>query len=328
MIKFHASQPRVCDSRGCVFDSLLMLLKVSLWGGDAHDVALDPDSWMELYREARRHKIVGVLYPVVSSLPCSARVPQALISRWREDADLIRNRNLQIARVADKQAAAWTRRGIRAVEIKGRTAAALYPDPLLRVCGDIDWWFPTEDGWKAALVASRENGCYLERDSDGDVHYLLGNVVVEHHRHGLEAEGSEGMLLLLNKHILHHAMGAGVGLRHVCDLALALDQLDYDREAYLALLDAHGLLRWNSVVEELAVALKTGDRHSLNDRHASALLDLILQDGDFGMGRPRRFAGMASRALFFLRIAPRTFIIHWYRLARGRLVRSVTMFPQ
>lgn len=314
--------PRSRDSRGFLHDRLLALLRYALWGGSCQGIVLTDDEWQHLYYQALRHKIQGVLYPAVASLPPESGVPATLLKKWRELAGRIRERNSRVSYVADVQAAAWARRGIKAVELKGRTAAAFYPDPMLRVCGDIDWWFPDPEGWMSALVAARENGCYLETDSDGDVHYVLNGVVVEHHRHGLEADGAVGQLLLFNTHILRHVMGAGIGLRHLCDLALALDALDgkYDRGEYLSLLESRGLLKWNAVLEEIISYLKEGDEGRCS-RLARRLLSSIMADGEFGLGRSRRFAGMARRAWFFLRVAPGTFISHWYHLIKGHLSR-------
>lgn len=316
------SLPRSRDSRGFLHHMLVKLLRYALWDGGCNDIVLSDAGWLHLYYQAIRHKVQGVLYPAVSSLPPESGVPTSLIQKWGEMAGQIRARNRHVSHVADVQAAAWTRRGIRAVELKGRTAATFYPEPDLRVCGDIDWWFPDTQGWKLALVAARENGCYLETDSDGDVHYVLNGVVVEHHRKGLEVEGAVGQLLLFNTHILHHAMGAGIGLRHMCDLALALDALDgkYDRGEYMALLGARGLLKWNAVVEEVISYLKEGNESQCS-RLAMRLLSSIMADGEFGLGRPHRFAGMARRACFFLRVAPRPFIRHWYHLVKGHFSR-------
>lgn len=362
--------PRLCDSRGKLYYALLALLRAALWDAPLPELPLEEQEWFDLFAQARRHKVQGVIWPVVAELPS---VPSDLLQRWRKESELISARNRRLCAVADKQAAAWKKRGIRAVELKGRTAAAFYPEPHLRVCGDIDWWFPTEDGFRLALLAARENGCHPEKDSDGDYHYLLGGVVVEHHRHGLEADGEAGQLLLLNTHLLHHAMGAGIGLRHLCDLALALDALDgrYDRGEYLRLLSDRRLALWNAVVEEAVGLMKSGDgcgrrsasgdgcvqrsasgsgfgqrgasgdshvaegdampgcgsdaggvrRDKLNKRLAAAFMDSVLQDGEFGLGRRRRFAGMLRRAGFFLRVAPMPFVKHWLRLIAGRLSR-------
>lgn len=314
--------PRSRDSRGFLYHMLVKLLRYALWDGGCNGIVLSGDEWLHLYHQAVLHKVQGVLYPAVSSLPPESGVPASLLKKWGEAAGCIKARNGHVSHVADVQAAAWSRRGIKAVELKGRSAAAFYPEPDLRVCGDIDWWFPDPEGWMSALVAARENGCYLETDSDGDVHYVLNGVVVEHHRHGLEADGAVGQLLLFNTHILHHAMGAGIGLRHLCDLALALDALDgkYDRGEYLSLLESRGLLKWNAVLEEIISYLKEGDEDRCS-RLAKRLLSSIMVDGEFGLGRSRRFAGMARRAWFFLRVAPCPFIRHWYHLIKGHFSR-------
>lgn len=302
-------------------DILLKLLRAALWNAALEGFTCSEDDWYGAYLLARRHALRGVLYDAVVRLPADCGIPQALAGRWRSDALSAEARYAGISRVADKQKETWTRRGINAVELKGRTVAAFYPVPSHRVSGDIDWWFPTGDDWDRALETVLFNRCTPVYDSDGDFHYQLGNVVVEHHRKGLELEGPLGILLMLNKHILHHAMGAGVGLRQVCDLAMALDRLEgsYDRAEYLRALSDRGLKRWNSVLEGLVAWIKEGGSVLPDDRRVRKLWKMVLTDGNFGHYKERRFSGFFGRAAFFAGIAPGKFLLFWIRLVAGHL---------
>lgn len=299
-------------------DKLATLLRYALWDVSPQSLECTPTEWQELYDEATKHAVQGLLHDAIADLPSYGQCPGCILHRLGTDVKAVEEGWRRHAAVADTQAIAWQKRGVTALEIKGRTTAALYPIPEHRVCGDIDWWMPTQHDWDAALQAVKDNGLAYEYDSDGDVRYRLGGVIVEHHRKGLEAEGPEGTLLLLNKHLLHHAMGAGAGLRQLCDLTLALHGLEYDRDRYMQLLSGSGMSRWNEVAEELCEYLYSGKKAG---RKASKLLSMMEVDGNFGLSKKRRFNGLCRRSFFFLSVAPRPLIRQCLKLLTGRMGR-------
>ena len=109
----------------------------------------------------------------------------------------------------------------------------------------------------------------MEMDSDGDVHYTLSGVVVEHHRRwndassararrvidALSPETPEAQLIMRNVHILKHAMVGGIGLRQLCDLAMAYRHYDgqYDPASLTGKLREAGLGKWNGLLNAFLV---------------------------------------------------------------------------
>ena len=65
---------------------------------------------------------------------------------------------------------------------KGQGLAAMYPNPLHRTPGDIDWYLPGIENFSKALALVKSKGLAPEIDGDGDYHYSVNGVVVEHHR--------------------------------------------------------------------------------------------------------------------------------------------------
>lgn len=308
-------------------EALFSLIRFALWGAPyptfpAAAFPADAEGWRRLYRESCRQAVQGIVYDAIRKLHLDPLLPEDLASKWAEAVSDIESHNSHLAQVSALQTRAWERRGVDAVELKGLTVAAFYPVPEHRASGDIDWWFPTVDDWDKALRAVEENGLAPEYDGDGDFHYLLGGVVVEHHRNGLEVPGAAGQLLLQSKHILHHAMGAGVGLRHICDIALTYDALEgqYDRREYLDLLSARGLSSWTRCLENVVLFLKGESELSF---WGGRLLGLVMADGNFGLHKRRRFSGFLLRMLFFIPIAPRPFIRHWIHLLRHFFCHSI-----
>lgn len=289
---------------------------------------MDEEQWRSLYDLARRQAVHTVLFDAVKGLPRSAALPASLAAAW-----LIETRNGEknygrISAIVAKQRDTWAKRGIDAVLLKGLETAALYPVPSHRQMGDIDWYIPDKE-WERAIGVLEENGIGYSYDSDGDLNYTLAGVVVEHHRRGLAEESPEGRLLLLNEHIFHHASVNGAGFRQLCDYALALNfyKEQYDRDKYRAMVKGEGLLRWSNLLHRfLEKYLGVSPEYipyggvGVSEKDIDRLLELALSDGNFGLGKRRRYSGFWKRAAIFIKYAPSPFIKRWLGLAKGRIM--------
>lgn len=322
------------------------LLRSSLWHTPlAGWSPLSPGEWDELFAEAKRHALLGVLY---DALPGQSGIPAQTALNWLVCVRAIEKANSLLKAVADAQTKSWLRRGLNAVLLKGPTVAKMYPHPEHRTSGDLDWYFATEAEWDIARVAAVENDCSPEMDSDGDVHYKLSGVMVEHHRRWNDASSLRaravldaldplspvGQIAMLSVHILKHALVGGIGLRQFCDLALAYRYFDgqYSREELLAVYEAAGLAKWNCLIEGLLSELLAAPGLELAEGYEAdvkAFEDLVLSDGNFGIredeGRLKRLVGMLrglrQRRRFFGRFAPEEFNCRVYSLMKGRLKR-------
>lgn len=313
-----------CSMTGNVTESFFSLLRFGVLGGEAPAVSLDAKQWAELYALARAQAVQAVVFDALGALAEDSGLPAELSAKWLLEVKAIERNNARIAEVVRVQKQAWEKRGIRAVELKGQTLSAMYPVPQHRICGDVDWWFPEPGDWDKALAAVRENGLEINVDSDGDMHYALGGVTVEHHRDGLVSEDPVGVLLMLIGHVLHHAMTSGVGLRQFCDLVLAYRHFEgqYRREELEKALRKMSMLTWSRLLDDCidrVFCTSYGDGRHAGD--AERLLELVMDDGNFGMAKEHRFSGFCSRAALFLRIAPGRFIRRWGGLFLGRIKR-------
>lgn len=266
-----------------------------------------PEEWEFLYATARRHAVQGLVYDSLENVR-GGSIPPELAARWAMETVRLEKEYGKIRSLAGRQAAAWKEQRIGATMLKGLESAKYYAHPEHRVMGDIDWWFHTPADWDAALEFVTREGVKPEYDSDGDFHYSTEGIVTEHHRSGYETAAPCRELLLLNKHILHHAMVMGVGMRHICDYRAALRYFEgaYDPDEYRGILEEQGLTAWTEVLDTLP----------------DSFLELILEDGNLGLDKKNRFSGFFRRALFFSRICPALFIRRWWSLVLGRLKRK------
>ncbi|MBO4498964.1 MAG: nucleotidyltransferase family protein [Bacteroidaceae bacterium] len=315
----------------------LSLLRSALWGIPVVVSGCDAGMWERVYRLSQLHTVQGLVYDVVKELPADAGVPRQLAARWMLETRSIETRNRHLSMVAEKQSAIWKRLGIDAVMLKGLKVAGWYRIPEHRITGDIDWWFPGTDGWEMALKAVCEMGIEVSVDSDRDICYTFEGVTIEHHRKGFVCEGPLGWLMLLNTHILHHAQVTGIGMRHVCDLAIGYKVFKgaYDDAEYENMLARSGLLRWTVLLHGAMDRLLNlpegvlpvfGRKVKVKDSSIDRLAAMFMSDGNFGLHRKRRFAGLFGRIWLFMRCSPCSFVKRWAGLLAGRVQRSVTLF--
>ena len=178
----------------------------------------------------------------------------------------------------------------------------MYPEPLLRECGDIDIYFPGHDGISDPLAGI--TGAARERQPDDSWVYVVDGIIVEHHtdlldiqsprakryvKRLIEEKGFEKVvtgngvevlvpapevnLLLLSSHILKHAFGVGIGLRQFCDYAVARRYYEgrVNEEEMREIWKRAGLAKWQELLDAFFVK-KTG-----------VLLDIVLKGGNFGV---------------------------------------------
>ena len=145
--------------------------------------------------------------------------------------------------------------GLHPILQKGQGIARFYEKPLLRECGDIDFYFSDKEESRQAASLVSQTGCRVSPKADDSLCYYWKGVNVEHHtrltdlhspfiRKYLYKQEQDPAnltsfklpgnpteitipspllnLVLLNTHIMKHAFGWGIGLRQLCDLARAI----------------------------------------------------------------------------------------------------------
>ena len=307
-----------------------------------------PAVWDRMLEQAKVQSVLGLVYQAVSLLPAGAPVPDDVIFKLIAEGEAISSSS----RTMDSAARACVERmrshGLHPRVMKGAETARFYPRPLLRGYGDIDLYIPEKEVGEAASWA-RGSGYSVHRDADGSLHFDFEGIDVDVHPRYYDLFRSrvllpepfspEGTLLMLSAHALKHAVGAGIGLRQLCDVGAALRSLDgrYDPAAYLDACRSAGILRWTRLLHRfLEVYLGVPDRLFPENRISpEPLLELIREGGNFGHyahSRETVVLGDSSlrrkldtalrfvrRIPFSFRYAPRTALARIWELFRGNL---------
>lgn len=305
--------------------AFFVLLRAGLWESEPEDLSLFPltaDGWQQLFRLARQQTVTGMVYEGLCRLPDALLPPERLLLQWVVEVDAVENRNRRMNTVLARLYALFGSRGLTPVLLKGQGVAGFYANPLRRDCGDIDFYFPVPGEGEQAVSLISGMGHTVTRQADDSWCYRWENIEVEHHARLLDISnpvagdylkrmeekwgfcafgltvGGEKVsiktpapllnLLLINTHILKHALGRGIGLRQLCDMARACHALhaDVEGDEVVRVVRKLGIDRWNRLLHAFMVDYMgvLPEWLPVKDRAYSAapLLHIVLRGGNFG----------------------------------------------
>lgn len=312
------------------------LLRTGLWGRHP-EAGCFPDlssaEWKEVLSMADRQTVSGVTFCALETLP-EVRPPHDVAAAWAAKAEITEQRNLKMNSAIGNLYSYFSSHGLFPVLQKGQGIASLYRRPLSRECGDIDFWFRDAEAKKKADDMIRGKGINVQDRPDGSSCYMSGGFIVEHHlrlydiynpfvqryvrklseRLALEETGIPGgrvltpapehNLLMLYSHVLKHCIGRGVGMRQLCDIAVAChayrDRIDGN--LFMDMCRRVGITRWIAMMNSFMTGYLGLPKSSLPcetvKTDAGRLLDIVLSGGNFGQGST---AGRNSDATGFRR---------------------------
>lgn len=144
------------------------LLRFSLGIDDAFDYSFSPDEWCAVFRMAQRQAVAGVLFVGVQRITDDNAPPKDLMMQWLSTAMRIRKINEKAYRASVEAQRQFETMGFRCCVIKGQGNAVDYPEPYMRMPGDVDVWL---DGTRGDIVAA-------SRKLDGTAQMSYQHVVV------------------------------------------------------------------------------------------------------------------------------------------------------
>lgn len=245
-------------------DLLLELVREELWqlpmAHEKEPVATLP----EVMKLAEEQCVQG--FAINSLFRRNADIGKGNVLRCISYRQQIEKNNQKLDAALERLAAVLNRYGIKYVVFKGQTVAAYYPNPHLRIPGDIDFYCEDCDYSRAQKAIAKELGVVFEprdlvdrHDSFGlngvrfEMHYKMEVLGASRHQRRYDRMMSDAVAspLLLNfehtdvatlpptynvlhifKHLFNHLLVEGVGMRQFCDLAVIIgknaDSIDAD----------------------------------------------------------------------------------------------------
>lgn len=335
------------------YDYFFLLLRSGLNGADlspaeADAVArLSPKQWDMLIHLAGRQTVTGLLYTAVERLPADAGLHPDIVLSLMSRAVSIEKESQRKAALTEQLVGRLKAEGLAPVVMKGIAVAAFYDHPLRRTSGDIDIYLPPGQTEAAFSLLPGQHAA-----PDGSQHAAIDGVDIDIHeryydlhvaQQRLPRPGTpEATLLMLSTHILKHAIGPGVGLRQLCDLAMAWRALasKIDPGILLKAQRRAGIRRWDRLVASF-LARELGQPRMLEALFPGAgpcstepLRRIVLEGGNFGHFAASRTKALAQsekqrkrdtlarflrRLPFSLHYAPREVLATMLGLMRGNL---------
>ena len=227
---------------------LFELIRIALGRQETFSHRLSAEEWHELFKEAKEQTLLGVLYEGLCHLSADQKPPRQLLIDWHASVQKIICDNKRLNHDTIWVSERWDKLGYRNVILKGQGNALLYPDPMLRVPGDIDIWLDGDRRKIADYIRSHfpnlevtriEMEFPVRKDTPIEVHFLpsflydpfKNRKMQRYFREQLKRPKQvelpdEGFINIPNdemnlvfqlSHIYRHLFYEGIGLRQLMD---------------------------------------------------------------------------------------------------------------
>ncbi len=297
--------------------TILDLLSRALFGVE---VALDKTvDWKSLYKEARVQTVLPLVYNALTEEE-KAQIPSEIGAKWKQAFLQSVVTNEQVLYEQEQVINLLNQHEIPCVILKGKGSALNYPDPSLRVLGDIDLLVAPENVEKTSQLLMQDG---FEEKEDGDLHraFHKEKIIVELHKKPLSLGFNESneieqavqaffadiiekrqivdgtpipsyahQAIILLMHKLTHFLNGELGLRQLCDWAVFVkSHLDENLWRELSpILDEFGIKTFTVVITRVCIKyLGMSSAYAewaldCDDVLVKDVIELIVESGNFG----------------------------------------------
>lgn len=217
------------------YHDLLCLLKSCLWDTEYKSSGII--DYKKLYSQFIMHAIVAL---PIKQLKSFVGIDEELRNQWKNEAYRVIYNHIRISQIQKELIQKLKEQNIKFVILKGSSATCYYPDPSLRLMGDVDIMTCREDFDKAESLLQSFCAIIPEDKIESERHtdYIYKGVVIELHKRFASFNDPEKTqyldnLILMNisdntklndeinglvllQHINQH-LETGIGLRQIID---------------------------------------------------------------------------------------------------------------
>lgn len=299
---------------------LLNLATRSVWRGEDAPVLdakqIEGVNWREVMKESLAQAVPLATFEALA--PYKAVVPTDVFDEWKKIATKVALANIVVAKA--RRALHKVMDGEPYVILKGVSAASYYPNPNVRVAGDVDFLIDPahRDEVSARLVANgyamsygdhANHWVYTKGSAHLEMHFEVAGVpfketgklvnayladCVYNAVKGKTDDGefpaptAEKHALIILLHMQHHLLGDGLGLRHICDWVAFVNATRSQEfwQELIAFLKKIGLYRFTLVLTQLAVkylGLTAPDWCTDGDGTEDEVMQDVFISGNFGV---------------------------------------------
>lgn len=243
---------------------LLHLIYCALTGSTPRIPDKNAINWVNIYNDANEEHLIPLLYSAVVKLPPEEQ--PSFISEWKQHTLLSSIKAIKDTAELSQLIHVLRERGIKTLLCKGIVLASLYPEPYLRVAGDIDLLIKQADMEKATEVLMSVGYKRIKSNDGREFEYFVSkggtvidlqtkvwqsyatrnkamsdeveavvwknNIVFDYEGLSCETLGVNEHLFYIICHMTKHFIGQGIGIRHLIDLSLYIrryvDDIDFN----------------------------------------------------------------------------------------------------
>lgn len=283
---------------------------------------LTEQEWEDLYDLSKKQTLTGVILEGIKQLKADQMPPKKVLLKWFTNVERIKEKNKELNLAAIKVTAKFRKDGFRSAILKGQGVAQYYPDPSIRIPGDIDIWL---DGTRKEILQYIRKYCPnvgaryhhidfpVMKQVDIEVHFTptwmnsfsrnkyLQNLFTswkeEVFEHQIKLPECDGYIctptdkmnrIFLLIHIYHHFFDEGIGLRQLTDYFYLLkrDCADNEKKEFQSIVEQLGIKKFTQALMYIMHEILGLEKELLllepNEKDGRFLLQEILITGNFG----------------------------------------------
>lgn len=202
-----------------------------------------PDNWEEFFHLMHSQAVAGICFDTINKSTENKRCNQRIFLQWAGIANYIKNRNRRAEKAIKDIYELFDQIDVKPVVMKGFSFGLNYPDPEMRMSGDIDLFIPEkynelilflqQQGYE--LTSTEKHHKFYFEDILIELHHHIINKpfkeIAEYQIHSVFLNGVhfrifdiQTQAILLISHAASHLVGPGIGFRHLCDWVLFIEK--------------------------------------------------------------------------------------------------------
>ena len=161
------------------YSPFFCLLRNSLWG-DCEAVITDVTQNQCILKEAERQAVTPLVLNAMDG--CGVKLPEEVVADYLLYSIQVEQDNRKLNKAVSALDGLLKKNGINYAIVKGQAIGHLYPNPMLRESGDIDFYCDRENFEKAKAVLQQSWGVEFDTaNSDHHLHFDYKGVTFELH---------------------------------------------------------------------------------------------------------------------------------------------------
>lgn len=296
------------------------LIRVGIGTAEKMPYTPSKEEWNALYDLAKKQALHGITFAAIEKLPKEQQPDVKILLPWYKTCESIKKKNHELTRKAIIISEKFKEEGFRNCILKGQGIAQYYPNPLLRVSGDIDIWlegdcdkiiryikgilpksfavyhhidFSMYDDieieahyrptWLCNPIRNQTLQLFLKRESTKQFSHIICT-----NEGTLHTPDTVFNLIYIQMHIFRHLFDEGVGLRQVMDYYFLLQQdiSKEEREECISVLKKIGQLKFTRALMYVLKEIFNIDDSLMfiepDCRYGKFLLSEIMTAGNLG----------------------------------------------